>query len=66
MWKIDRKKCLRCGACVGVCPKLALELKESGVQIDRKKCISCGICEKICPVGAIEVVSDKDGKKTKK
>ncbi|UCG95941.1 MAG: 4Fe-4S binding protein [archaeon] len=55
MWEIDRKKCLRCGACVGVCPKLALELKESGINHDEKLCIECGLCKRICPMGAIKV-----------
>jgi ferredoxin len=55
MWKILREKCLRCGACIGVCPNLALELTESGVKIDKSKCKACKICEKTCPVGAIEV-----------
>lgn len=55
MWEIDKKKCLRCGGCVGVCPKLALELKEFGLSHDKNLCIECGLCEKICPVGAIKV-----------
>ena len=54
-WKIDNEKCLRCGACVSVCPELALELKETGIVHDAKKCTLCGICEKVCPVRAIEV-----------
>jgi ferredoxin len=55
-WKIDRGKCLRCGACVSVCPLLALELDESkGVMHDEKQCNLCGICGRVCPVKAIEV-----------
>jgi ferredoxin len=54
MWNIDKEKCLRCGACVAVCPKLALELKEVIIN-DSQKCIECGICEKMCPVRAIKV-----------
>jgi ferredoxin len=54
-WKIDRGVCLRCGACVSVCPVLALELQESGVAHDAGKCTLCTACEKICPVGSIRV-----------
>jgi len=55
MWAIDREKCLKCGACVAVCPVLALELGDSGIKNDKEKCTLCGVCTKICPVGAIEV-----------
>lgn len=54
-WKIENSKCLKCGACVSVCPELALELKETGIVNDPKKCTLCGICKKVCPVKAIEV-----------
>lgn len=51
---INRYKCGYCGACVGVCPKGALELIETWVEVD-DTCTTCGICAKICPVAAIEV-----------
>jgi ferredoxin len=51
--KVDRRKCLYCGGCVGVCPSKALELKEIVLEVDEGKCIKCGICVKFCPVGAI-------------
>ncbi len=54
-WKIDRDKCLRCGACVSVCPVLALELREDGIKNDTRRCTLCGICERVCPSRAIEV-----------
>jgi ferredoxin len=54
-WNIDREKCLRCGACVSVCPVDALELAEHGIVWDKEKCTFCQICEKACPLGAIKV-----------
>ncbi|MBU5575259.1 MAG: 4Fe-4S binding protein [Candidatus Aenigmatarchaeota archaeon] len=54
-WNINKNKCLRCGACVSVCPKIALELSEHGIENNKNLCNLCGICEKICPVGAIKV-----------
>lgn len=53
--RINRELCLRCGACVGVCPNLALELTEHGIVHNPEKCKYCKICEKACPVGAIKV-----------
>ncbi|AKB81874.1 Ferredoxin [Methanosarcina barkeri 3] len=41
---------------MGVCPKGALELVETWVEVDENTCITCGICDRICPVGAIEVM----------
>lgn len=53
---INRYKCGYCGACVGVCPRGALELVETWIEVDESICIVCGICDRICPVGAIEVM----------
>ena len=53
---INRYKCGYCGACVGVCPKGALELVETWVEVDESTCIACGVCDRVCPVGAIEVI----------
>ncbi|MDD1745390.1 MAG: 4Fe-4S binding protein [Candidatus Methanoperedens sp.] len=52
--EVNRFKCGYCGACVGVCPKGALELIETWIEVD-DSCTSCGICARICPVGALEV-----------
>jgi len=54
-WTLDRRKCNTCGACVGVCPTLALEMN-STLTCDPELCNLCGICEKVCPVAAIKVV----------
>jgi L-aspartate semialdehyde sulfurtransferase ferredoxin len=56
MWKIDEKKCLTCGGCVGICPVMALDLSSNyGLKCDKKKCTECGTCENFCPAGAISV-----------
>ena len=51
----DKAKCLRCGGCVGVCPKLALDLAEHGIECDAKRCINCSACVNFCPVEAMSL-----------
>tara|TARA_Y100000310_G_scaffold336351_1_gene420626 strand:- start:7213 stop:7386 length:174 start_codon:yes stop_codon:yes gene_type:complete len=53
--KNDAEKCCYCGGCVGACPVLALELRETRLSIYEEKCTNCGICVKICPVGAMSL-----------
>jgi ferredoxin len=53
MVKINNFKCIKCGACVGVCPVQALVLTEEGITFDKNKCIKCGACVKICPANAV-------------
>lgn len=59
-WKISRRKCLKCGACVSVCPTMALKLDEKGIRWDKEKCTYCSNCQQICPVGAIEIIIGDD------
>jgi Fe-S-cluster-containing hydrogenase component 2 len=54
MFKVDKKVCIGCGSCSGVCPVDAISFDENGKsQIDQKKCIHCGSCESVCPTNAI-------------
>ena len=51
----DNTQCTGCGACVSVCPKGAVSLKEGRLgalcsSIDTEKCVDCGLCAKVCPV----------------
>lgn len=52
---IDKNKCTGCTACMNICPKNAISMKEDkeGFKhpvIDQDKCINCGLCQKTCPV----------------
>ena len=51
--KVDKKKCLGCGACASMCPVNAIAMKGGKAEINKKKCIKCGTCMQICPVNAI-------------
>lgn len=52
--EVDSSLCLRCGACVGVCPFDAIEASDTNVR-PNERCTDCGICRKICPMGAIRI-----------
>ncbi|HIS40725.1 MAG TPA: 4Fe-4S binding protein [Candidatus Aphodovivens avistercoris] len=49
---VDTDACRRCGCCVRTCPKGALKLGESAVEV-REGCIGCGVCTAACPFGAL-------------
>lgn len=46
--------CAGCMACVEVCPKQAIKIRDAldtyNAIIDEEKCIECGLCHKICQV----------------
>jgi len=56
---VNRDKCARCGGCVSVCPVMALDLTEHGLECD-SKCIDCGTCVKFCPVHALSLKKKAD------
>ena len=51
----DRRMCMWCGACVGICPQNAITLHETRIEF-YDECNLCNTCLKACPVGAISVV----------
>jgi pyruvate formate lyase activating enzyme len=52
-----KSRCLGCGRCISVCPKLAITKAGTGthVQTDRSRCRGCGRCADVCPARAREL-----------
>lgn len=53
-YKINKEKCLGCGACIDECPVEAISQDDDKYVIDPEKCIECGACAGVCPVEAPE------------
>lgn len=54
---LDKKACMNCGACVGVCKPGALSLNKNTweLEVDQSKCFLCETCISVCPVNALEL-----------
>lgn len=51
---VNEKNCTGCYACVNICPKDAIEIKQINIEsnkavIDSSKCVNCRLCEQVCP-----------------
>ena len=48
----ERNKCVGCMACIDVCKKDAIMIKDTfseyNAVIDEHKCVNCGMCERVC------------------
>jgi len=55
--RVVEKKCIRCLACVQVCPNKAVSMKKGKIVIDYRRCIACFCCQESCPAAAIELKS---------
>jgi Fe-S-cluster-containing hydrogenase component 2 len=53
--KVNREECVGCGACVNLCPRLAIRFIDDRSFIDQLACIECGTCRAACGVDAIYV-----------
>ncbi len=62
----EKNKCTGCFACVNICPKNCIEMKDDEIghifpHVNEELCSNCGMCIKICP--ANNSVSKKSVKK---
>ena len=53
MPRIISDDCVKCGACVDVCPLSAIKEGDVKYEIVKDICSDCGACEGVCPMGAI-------------
>jgi len=53
--RIRYDKCIRCSACVEVCPGKVISFKKDRITINYAGCIACFCCQEVCPNAAIEV-----------
>ena len=51
-YRIQKDKCISCGACAAQCPVGAISEGEGAYEIDPNVCIECGACAAVCPVEA--------------
>jgi len=52
---VVKANCIRCGACVGICPAKVISTKKEGISFDYRGCIACFCCQEVCPASAIKV-----------
>lgn len=63
--RVDKTRCIECGACVKVCPAGAISAADPK-KTDKNKCISCLKCARICKQKARIVSKTKKQMLTKK
>lgn len=53
--RVNRSKCIGCGACMRNCPASTIEIVDKKAHVKSKDCIKCYCCQEFCPVKAIEI-----------
>ncbi len=51
---VEKKVCVGCEDCAGVCPTDAISFHKEKAVIDPDKCINCNFCVLACPQKAIK------------
>ncbi len=58
LFLVNEETCIRCGACLEVCPARIIEFRDAEsfptpVENAEEFCITCGHCTTVCPTGAL-------------
>ena len=53
-------KCVKCGACIEVCPNSVHIINGEKHALDRHGCLSCGKCVEACSYGALEIYGKRE------
>ena len=52
--RVNKKRCVACGACMKVCPRSAIRIASGCyAQIMSDQCVGCGKCAAECPADSI-------------
>ncbi len=62
MVSVVNDACIKCKACVDVCPVEAFKEGPDMLVVDPDVCIDCGVCLSECPQEAIQTEDDADPK----
>jgi 2-oxoacid:acceptor oxidoreductase delta subunit (pyruvate/2-ketoisovalerate family) len=62
--KIDKERCISCGACARVCPENCIKMVDlpegrPKPETDYDFCKGCGVCAEECPVKCIKMELEK-------
>ena len=51
--QVDEGRCLSCGGCVSVCPRMVVPVSKFNSLAEGILCQGCGLCVQVCPVEAL-------------
>lgn len=59
---VDKAKCTGCHACLNICPRSCIEMKEDEQgfkypEVDSVNCVDCGMCEQVCHMTKSDITS---------
>jgi len=53
---VDEHRCLSCGGCISVCPRMVVPVSRFDSLAEGILCRGCGLCVQVCPVEALSQI----------